>query len=182
MMRRSRKSVIMPAVALAVALAVAVTASVSGVSPLIFGGGPGEASSASPNASPVSASQPETFTATLSIDASAAGVGAVMPARSVKFTEGETVFDVLARECQNNGVHMEYTTSPVYKSVYIEGIDNLYEFDRGELSGWMYSVNGSFPSYGCSRYALKDGDVIAWRYTCDLGKDIGGSGAVQNDG
>ena len=39
----------------------------------------------------------------------------------------------------------------------------------------MYNVNGWFPNYGCSRYALQDGDVIRWRYTCDLGADVGGS-------
>ncbi len=48
----------------------------------------------------------------------------------------------------------------------------------GNLSGWMYSVNGWFPNYGCSRYALKDGDIVEWRYTCDLGYDVGGGYAV----
>ena len=44
----------------------------------------------------------------------------------------------------------------------------------GPLSGWMYRVNGEFPNKGCSDYELKDGDVIEWVYTCDLGQDIGG--------
>ena len=57
---------------------------------------------------------------------------------------------------------------------YIQGINNLYEFDVGSLSGWMYSVNGWFPNYGCSRYALQYGDVVYWVYTCDLGYDVGG--------
>ncbi len=62
----------------------------------------------------------------------------------------------------------------MYNSAYIEGIHNLYEFDCGELSGWMYKVNDWFPNYGCSRYQLKDGDVICWEYTCNLGIDVGG--------
>ena len=62
----------------------------------------------------------------------------------------------------------------MYNSAYIEGIHNLYEFDCGELSGWMYKVNEWFPNYGCSRYQLRDGDVICWEYTCDLGVDVGG--------
>ena len=33
-------------------------------------------------------------------------------------------------------------------------------------------MNGWSPNYGCSRYALKDGDVIEWQYTCNLGIDI----------
>ena len=48
----------------------------------------------------------------------------------------------------------------------------------GELSGWMYRVDGWFPNYGCSRYQLQDGDVVEWLYTCDLGADIGGYNAL----
>ena len=57
---------------------------------------------------------------------------------------------------------MEFEDTPMYNSAYIEGINNLYEFDCGELSGWMYKVNGWFPNYGCSRYQLKEGDTIEW--------------------
>ena len=52
------------------------------------------------------------------------------------------------------------------------------EFDCGALSGWMYKVNGWYPNYGSSRYQLKDGDVVEWRFTCDLGNDVGGGYAV----
>ncbi len=68
-----------------------------------------------------------------------------------------------------------------YNSVYVEGIHNLYEFDTGELSGWMYNVNGWYPNYGASRYQLKDGDVVNWRYTCDLGRDVGGFSSIAGD-
>ena len=50
--------------------------------------------------------------------------------------------------------------------------------DCGGSSGWMYSVNGWFPNYGCSQYVLQPGDVLCLLYTCDLGKDIGGSNAI----
>ena len=75
---------------------------------------------------------------------------------------------------------MEFSQSPVYETAYIEGIGNLYEFDAGALSGWMYRVNGWFPNYGCSSYQVQDGDVIEWVYTCDLGADVGGGDAVQD--
>ena len=102
---------------------------------------------------------------------------------TVEFSEGESVFNVLQRVCKQNKIHMEFSNTPVYNSAYIEGIGNLYEFDCGPLSGWMYSVNGWYPNYGCSRYELKAGDVICWRYTCDLGADIGGGslGGFQKD-
>lgn len=100
--------------------------------------------------------------------------GAIFPAAKVEFYEGESVFNVLLREMKKNKIHMEFVNTPIYNSAYIEGINNLYEFDCGELSGWMYKVNGWFPNYGCSRYQLKEGDVVEWVYTCDLGRDVGG--------
>jgi hypothetical protein len=99
--------------------------------------------------------------------------GLIYPARTVVFYEGESVFNVLQREMKKHKIHMEFEMTPLYNSNYIEGINNIYEFDCGELSGWMYKVNGWFPNYGCSRYQLKDGDVIELVYTCDLGRDLG---------
>ena len=94
---------------------------------------------------------------------------------SVVFYEGESVFNVLQREVRRNRIHMESVNTPIYNSAYVKGINNIYEFDLGESSGWMYSVNGIFPNYGSSRYILSDGDVIKWSYTCDRGADIGGA-------
>lgn len=99
--------------------------------------------------------------------------GWILEPMTVTFREGESVFDVLLRVCQEQKIHMEFVDTPMYNSAYIEGIHNLYEFDCGPLSGWMYKVNEWFPNYGCSRYALKDGDVVCWVYTCDLGADVG---------
>ena len=104
--------------------------------------------------------------------------GILFKSQKVVFYQGESVFDVLQRETRKNKLQMEFKKTPAYNSGYIEGIQNLYEFDCGSLSGWMYQVNGWFPNYGCSRYRLKDGDVIQWRYTCDLGRDIGNGGKL----
>lgn len=101
--------------------------------------------------------------------------GWILKPTTVTFYDGESVFNILQRICKQNKIHMEFQNTPIYNSAYIEGINNLYEFDCGNLSGWMYSVNDWFPNYGCSRYQLKDGDIIEWIYTCDLGADIGGS-------
>ena len=105
--------------------------------------------------------------------------GIIFPKAKVTFYEGESVYDVLQRVCKNNGIQMEASWTPIYNSAYVEGICNLYEFDCGTGSGWMYRVNGWYPNYGCSRYQLEQGDVVEWRYTCDLGADIGGGYAVN---
>lgn len=99
--------------------------------------------------------------------------GVILAPTQVTFYEGESVFDVLQRVCKEKGIHLESSWTPIYNSAYIEGIHNLYEFDCGALSGWMYRVDGWYPNYGCTRYQLADGEKVEWRYTCDLGKDVG---------
>ena len=86
----------------------------------------------------------------------------------------DTVFDILTEAAakynlrvQNNGA-----TATSSALAYISGINDLYEYDFGDLSGWMYFVNGVAPSVGCGEYLLTDGDQIAFLYTCDLGDDL----------
>jgi hypothetical protein len=86
---------------------------------------------------------------------------------------GESAFDVLQSCMRTAGIPMEFSKTPAYNSIYVEGIDNIYEFDFGDLSGWMYNVNGVFPGYASSEYKLQAGDKIEFTYTCDLGKDVG---------
>lgn len=99
--------------------------------------------------------------------------GIIYPETKVEFFDGESVFDILKREMQKAKIHLEFNETPIYKTAYIEGIGNLYEFDCGELSGWMYRVNGEFPGIGCSSCYVKCGDVIEFVYSCDLGEDLG---------
>ena len=68
--------------------------------------------------------------------------GVILAKTTVTFYEGESVFDVLQRVCKQYGIHMEASWTPIYNSAYVEGIHNLYEFDCGNLSGWIYRVNG----------------------------------------
>ncbi|WP_053582916.1 DUF4430 domain-containing protein [Lysinibacillus contaminans] len=90
-------------------------------------------------------------------------------------SEKDTVWTILSRAVKEHNIQMEYqgANENIYNSVYIEGINHLYEFSAGELSGWMYKVNGHFPNYGSNQYVLKDGDIIEWHYTVDLGRDLG---------
>ena len=81
--------------------------------------------------------------------------GWILKPMTVTFYEGESVFNILQRTCKQQKIHMEFENTPIYNSAYIEGINNLYEFDVGNTSGWMYKVNGWFPNYGCSRYQLQ---------------------------
>ena len=88
------------------------------------------------------------------------------------FDKGESVYDILKRVCDENGIQLETSYSPAFATRYIEGIGNLYEFDCGTASGWMYTVNGEYMNYGCSLCTVSDGDKIAIRYTCNMGNDL----------
>ena len=99
--------------------------------------------------------------------------GVMLSATQVEPQEGETVFSLLQRITRENGIPMEASFTPGTGSAYVEGIGNLYEFDCGQRSGWLYFVNGISPGYSCSEYTLKPGDRVEWVYTCDLGQDVG---------
>ena len=98
--------------------------------------------------------------------------GIILGTVTVELQEGDTVFSVLQRVASDYNIQMEYSVSPLYQTTYIEGLGNLYEKDCGARSGWMFAVNGVFPNYGASDYAVQDGDSIRWLYTCDLGSDL----------
>ena len=83
---------------------------------------------------------------------------------------GDSVYDILIEAARKYNIQMENNGSA--DMVYISGINYLYEFDFGDLSGWVYHVNGIAPSVGCGEYVLSDGDTIEWLYTCNLGNDI----------
>ncbi len=97
--------------------------------------------------------------------------GIILKDFEVSYEDGAAVFDVLASVVKENKIHMEYTGTA--KIPYIEGVANLYEFDCGPLSGWMYQVNGWFPSFNMGQYKIERGDKIEVIYTCDLGEDVG---------
>lgn len=81
---------------------------------------------------------------------------------------GESVFDILYRATRGSGIPLEFTDG----DKYIEGINSLYEFDCGELSGWVYFVDGQRPNYGSDRYEVSPGSDIRWYYTTNLGDDV----------
>lgn len=96
--------------------------------------------------------------------------GCILDTTTFEIEDGDTVFDVLCQARDKYKLHMQYTGGG--SGIYVQGINNLYEFDGGRWSGWMYCVNDWYPNYGCGVYYLQPGDVIEWNYTCDLGCDL----------
>jgi hypothetical protein len=96
--------------------------------------------------------------------------GVILPATEFPIDGGNTVYTVLTAAARQYGIQMESRGSA--KTAYIAGIQYLYEFDFGDLSGWIYRVNGETPSVGCGECELKDGDRVEWLYSCSLGDDL----------
>ncbi len=87
---------------------------------------------------------------------------------TVTFTPGETVLDVLRRVTEQNGLQL------LESGGYVQSIGHLIEGCCGRSSGWMYTVNGEVPHYGCDQYQLNDSDRVSWQFVCDSADIITG--------
>ncbi len=76
----------------------------------------------------------------------------------VLLLEGETAMELLLRVAEAENIRVEYAAD------YVEGIEDLYEFDYGGESGWVYTVGGEKASVSAADYVLQDGDVVCWMY------------------
>lgn len=96
--------------------------------------------------------------------------GIILDTTEFEIEDGDTAYDILTEAVAKNEIHME--TSGGKDSVYVQGINYIYEFAFGDLSGWIYHINGEEPSVSCGEYKLSDGDVIEFLYSCELGDDV----------
>ncbi len=98
----------------------------------------------------------------------------ILPPTAFDIETGDTVFDILTEAAQTYGIQVENKGSAgsAHGMVYISGINYIYEYDFGDLSGWVYHVNGITPSKSCGEYVLSGGDRVEWLYTCEIGHDL----------
>ena len=96
----------------------------------------------------------------------------VISRTAVTLEDGDTAYTVLRRVAKEAGIPV--VASGGSKNPYVEGINNLFEFDRGAGSGWMVEVNGNFVQRSAGQMKLNVGDEVRWVYTLELGKDVGG--------
>lgn len=102
----------------------------------------------------------------ISIDASSAGKGMLLEDRELRLEEGVNAYEQLIYAARSEGIIIDNRGSE--RSPYIAGIDNIYEFDCGELSGWVFTVNDKISSVGAGEYILREGDRVCWRYSIYL--------------
>ena len=79
--------------------------------------------------------------------------------KDATFTPGESAYAVMLRILQKEKIHFDADPSN-----YFLAIGNLYAGDCGEMSGWIYSVNGESPMVGAADYVLQEGDTLRFYY------------------
>jgi hypothetical protein len=77
----------------------------------------------------------------------------------IKFSRGETAFDVL-----NKVLEVKYKDYPGVGK-YVVSINGL---EQTETAWWLYEVNGKTLNVASDKYELQDGDVIMWKYTPEI--------------
>lgn len=105
------------------------------------------------------------------------GNGIILDKTGYQISAGSTVFDLLELVTRANRIQLDYqgASSNIYGTVYVRGIQYIYEKSCGTSSGWMYTVNGEWVGVGCSSKKLEDGDFVQWRFTCNGGSDLKGN-------
>lgn len=93
--------------------------------------------------------------------------GVVIAYCEASLPEGATAYDALTLAARQQKVRVD-GSGTVY-GVYVSAIGHIAEFGFGDMSGWLYSVNGEYPEVSCGEYRLHDGDAVEFHYTCSYG-------------
>lgn len=97
------------------------------------------------------------------------GLKTWVKATAFSANSNDTVWDLLQTVFLEKGISCKYTEAS--GTVYIQALTNqgvtVEEFDNGQYSGWMYTLNGEYPLLGVAQQGLKNGDVIVFHYTDD---------------
>ena len=89
------------------------------------------------------------------------GEGYFLKDKEVSFAEGDSAVEVLTEALTSEKLTFDISDG------YIKGIANVNTGDFGELSGWLYSVNGEMPNVGADEYIVSSGDSISFVYYSD---------------
>ena len=88
---------------------------------------------------------------------------ASLSATKIKINDGDTIFSVLNHAKNDKIIIMDSTGSG--STAYIQGINNVYEFDYGPKSGWMFKLNNVSITKSVGVIKVKAGDHIEGYYT-----------------
>ncbi|MCL2564380.1 MAG: S-layer homology domain-containing protein [Defluviitaleaceae bacterium] len=95
--------------------------------------------------------------------------GSFFALREFTLEPGETAYSLLRR----TGLTIQSSGHSTFAGMYVQSINGWGEFSDGPLSGWMIGINGNPISFSASMATLNDGDIVEWKFTRDLGNDLG---------
>ncbi len=98
--------------------------------------------------------------------------GIILDSFTFDIYEDESCYEAIKRVLQDLKMQVEFVGDQESVSAYVKGLNNLYEKDAGDQSGWFYSVNNILPSVGMNHYYLKDGDSARIDYSLNYGEDL----------
>jgi len=98
--------------------------------------------------------------------------GYIIEEETLDLREGDTPYDILLKLAKERNIKVETAGNTGTPGRYVKAINNLNPGDCGEMSGWVYTVNKEYANEAANEYIIKDGDVVEWVYTCDMGNDI----------
>lgn len=149
-------------------------------------------------------------TLSLSVERCCLGGGFIVEPIEVEFTSGESYADVLERVLKDKG--LTYAKTGGGASFYLAGIDGvdcgtanipqsvktvlsgmgltlgtnktsgLYERAYTDYSGWMYSVNDSFPNVGMGALSAQNGDAVRVMFEICFGAELTGELTTSYEG
>ena len=96
------------------------------------------------------------------------GLETWISATDIEVPAGSKVVDALTKALGLAGIPYENPTGN-----YVSAIRGLAEFDNGDRSGWMYTLNGIHPTLGVGEQTVRNGDVIVFHYTDDYAQEQG---------
>ena len=96
-------------------------------------------------------------------------LGVILPQTQFEIEDGGSALDLVKKACEMSNITLEL--HPQWG--YVVGIDGFGEYDAGELSGWLFKINGYMGQEAISDTILQDGDVLELVYSCNMGLDLG---------
>ena len=78
---------------------------------------------------------------------------------TISIKRGSSVLEALKSLLNKNNI------SFVENNGYVSAINNIKEFEHGNNSGWMFTVDGNFSEKGSDQTILSDNQSVIWFYT-----------------
>lgn len=97
--------------------------------------------------------------------------GMLANAKSITVKKGTNAGDAFKAFCKENNIVLNSEDGEY--GLFVKGIGGLDNGACGEMSYWLFKVNGEFSDVGAGSVTVNEGDAFEWIFTCDGGADVG---------